>query len=164
MPQIDQIAQIYASQLFWLVVVFALLYFGIGRAMLPKILRTVEDRDAKISGDLAAAEAARAAADTAEEGYTARLTESRTAAQAETAAAKARATADAEARVKTADAQIAERVAHAEAALAAQRDKAIGEIEVVAAEAAQDIVQRVTGQSVDKGAAAAAVAAAMAQG
>ncbi|WP_174274418.1 F0F1 ATP synthase subunit B family protein, partial [Sphingomonas bacterium] len=107
MPQIDQIAAIYASQLFWLVLVFALIYFGIGRAMLPKIQRTVDDRAAKIDGDLAAAEAARAAADSAEGAYLAKLDESRAAAQAETAAAKARATADAEKRVKAADAEIA---------------------------------------------------------
>ena len=79
MPQIDQIASIYASQLFWLVVVFALIYFGIGRAMLPKIERTVEDRDARISGDLAAAEAARAEADAAEATYTEKLDASRAA-------------------------------------------------------------------------------------
>jgi F-type H+-transporting ATPase subunit b len=164
MPQIDQIASIYASQLFWLVVVFALLYFGIGKAMLPKIQRTVDDRDAKISGDLAAAEAARASADAAEEAWTAKLTESRNAAQAETNKAKAAATAAAEVRVKAADAAIAERTAHAEAALAAARDKAVVEIEAVAVEAAQDIVQRVTGTPVDRDAAAAAVVTAMAHG
>lgn len=164
MPQIDQIASIYASQLFWLVLVFALLYFGIGKAMLPKIQRTVEDRDAKISGDLAAAEAARASADAAEEAWTAKLTESRAAAQVETAKAKAAAAAASEVRVKAADAEIAERTAHAEAALAAQRDKALVEIEAVAVEAAQDIVARVTGQTVDAQAAAAAVVTAMARG
>lgn len=163
MPQIDQIAAIYASQLFWLVVVFALLYFGIGRAMLPKIQRTVEDRDAKISGDLAAAEAARAAADSAESGYLAKLGESRAAGQAETAAAKARAAATAEIRVKAADAEVAARAAHAEAAIAAARDRAMGEIEAVAVDAAQDIVQRVTGRAVDRGTAAAAVVTAMAR-
>lgn len=164
MPQIDQIAAIYASQLFWLVVVFAVLYFGIGRAMLPKIQRTVDDRAAKIGGDLAAAEAARAVADAAEETYLAKLAESRGAAQAETAAAKARATAEAEVRVKAADAGIAERVAHAEAALASARDRAMGEIEAVAVEAAREIVRRVTGQDIDRGAAAAAVVTAMARG
>ena len=161
MPQIDQIASIYASQLFWLVVVFALIYFGIGRAMLPKIEQTVADRDARISGDLAAAEAARAAADAADEAYQGKLGGSRTQAQAALAAAKAQATRDAEARVKAADVGIHERTAHAETALADARVRAVGQIEAVAAEATQDIVARVAGLQVDSGQAAAAVAAAM---
>ena len=164
MPQIDQIASIYASQFFWLVLVFALIYFGIGKAMLPKIQRTVEDRSAKIEGDLAAAEAARTAADTAEGAYLAKLNDSRAKAQAEAAAAKTRATLDSEQRLKAADVQIAERTAHAEAALAAKREAALGEIEGVAVEAAQDIVARITGKSVDATAAKAAVLDAMARG
>ena len=164
MPQLDQIREIYASQLFWLLVTFALLYFGIGRAMLPKIQRTVDDRDAKISGDLAAAEAARAAADAADEAYGARLATGRGAAQAAIAAAKARAAAASEARIKAADAALAERSAHAEAALAGARDRAIGEIEAVAIEAAQEIVARVTGRAVERGAAADAVVAALPRG
>lgn len=163
MPQIDQIASIYASQLFWLVVVFALLYFGIGKGMLPKIQRTVDDRDAKIAGDIAAAKAARAAADQADEAYQSGLTASRNEAAAAAAAAKAQATAASEIRVKAADVEIAQHVAHAEAALASARIAAVAEIEVVAIDATQEIVDRVAGLSVDRGQAAAAVADAMAR-
>ena len=60
MPQLSQIGAIYASQLFWLAIVFALIYFGIGKAMVPRIERTIDDRNARIAGDLAAAQAARA--------------------------------------------------------------------------------------------------------
>lgn len=158
MPQIDQIASIYASQLFWLVVVFALIYFGIGRAMLPKIARTVDDRDARIRGDLAAAEQARAEADVADDYYTRELARGRAEAQAAAAAAKTRATADAELRVKAADGEIAQRTGRAEAALAAARADAVAQIEAVAIEATRDIVARVAGLSVDRAAAAAAVA------
>ncbi|PZU09595.1 ATPase [Sphingomonas sp.] len=162
MPQIDQIAEIYASQLFWLVIVFALLYFGIGKAMLPKIEKTIEDRDARIQGDLAAAEAARAQADAAEEAYLAKLNESRAAAQAEMAAAKHKATLDAEAKVKAADAEVQARAAEAEARLAAQLAEASAGIEGVAADAAQEIVARVSGLNVDRAEAARAVKSALA--
>src|SRR5688500_15225845 len=100
MPQIAQIVATYASQIFWLLVVFGLIYFVIGRGMLPKIEATVEARDAKIASDLAEASRARAAADATEEAWRQQMAEARAAAQAETAAAKAKATADAEARVK----------------------------------------------------------------
>ena len=63
MPQINQLALVAYSQFFWLLLVLALIYFGIGRMMLPKIQSTVESRDQRISGDLAAAQAAREAAE-----------------------------------------------------------------------------------------------------
>ena len=67
MPQLNQLLLVYQSQWFWLLLVLAVIYFGIGRGMVPKIERVVEDRNAKIAGDLAAAERARAEADEAEE-------------------------------------------------------------------------------------------------
>ena len=55
MPQISQILATYASQFFWLLIVFGLIYFVIGRGILPRVDATVDARDAKIAGDLAAA-------------------------------------------------------------------------------------------------------------
>ena len=161
MPQIDQISAIYASQLFWLVVVFALIYFGIGRAMLPKIERVIEDRDAKIKGDLAAAEQARAEADSADAAYQARLGNGRSEAQAATAKAKADATAQAEKRLKAADAEIAAKIDAAEAELQAQQAEAVAGVEAVAVEAAQEIVAKIAGLKVDKRAATKAVKTAL---
>ena len=93
MPQIDQIASIYASQFFWLVLVFGLILIG-SYTMLPKIQGTVEQRDSRIRSDLVAAEAARAEADAAEDAYQAKLGASRSEAQA--AAAEFRKIADAD--------------------------------------------------------------------
>ena len=163
MPQIDQIARIYASQLFWLVVVFALIYFGIGRAMLPKIQRTVEDRDARISGDIAAAQAARAEADAADSIYQSKLVESRGAALASVNAAKAQAAAFTESRVRAADLELAERTAHAERTLSDARAKAVAQIEQVAIEATQDITQKVAGLAIDRAVVANAVSDALAR-
>ena len=160
MPQIDQIASIYASQLFWLVLVFGLILIG-SYAMLPKIQGTVEQRDARISGDLAAAEKARADADAAEEAYQARLSASRGEAQAAAAKAKAEAAIAAEKRVKAADADIAARVAEAENQLQAQQAEAVAGIEAVAVEATQEIVAKVAGLKVDKRAATKAVKTAL---
>ena len=70
MPQIAQLTAdnwYLASQLFWLLVVFAGIYIVIGRGMLPKVEATIDQRDAKIADDLAAAKAARDAADAIED-------------------------------------------------------------------------------------------------
>ena len=61
MPQLNQLAEVALSQFFWLLLVLGLIYFGIGKAMLPKIQSTVDLREKRIADDLAAAEAARAA-------------------------------------------------------------------------------------------------------
>ncbi len=53
MPQIAQLTAdnwYLASQLFWLLVVFAGIYIVIGRGMLPKIEATVDARDRKVDG------------------------------------------------------------------------------------------------------------------
>ena len=77
MPQINQLADVLYSQLFWLLVTLAVIYFGIGRAMLPKIQSTMAARDRRIAEDLAAAEAARRAADETEDAYRERINQSR---------------------------------------------------------------------------------------
>ena len=52
MPQIDQIADVYASQLFWLVIFFGAIFVIVGLGMLPKIQATIDARDDKIASDL----------------------------------------------------------------------------------------------------------------
>ncbi len=162
MPQLSQIAEIYASQFFWLLIVFAIIYFGIGKGMVSKIEATMDHRDAKIADDLKAAQSARAIADSTEEAYRTRMDTARTEAARATQDAKAQAARDAEARVRAADADLAVRADAADAQLAQARTNALQGIEDVAAEAAQDIVSRVSGISVDRDAAARAVKSAMA--
>ncbi len=124
----------------------------------------VDDRNARIAGDLAAAERARAGAEEAEERGLKADVEARAAAQAVTAAAKAKAAKDAELRIAKADAAVAEKLAAAEADLAKARKGALAGIEKVAAEAARDIVAKVSGGQVTAAQAGSAVKAVFANG
>lgn len=164
MPQIAQISEIFASQLFWLIVSFGLIYLIVGRGMLPKIEATVDARDKKIAEDLAEAERARARADEIEESHRLETERSRAEAQKVTQAAKDAAARDREARVKAADAETATRVEAAEVRIRAAADAAMAEIETVAAEAAQDMVQRLSGATVSSEEARTAVRAALTNG
>ncbi|WP_425228150.1 ATPase [Sphingomonas sp.] len=148
MPQISQLAATYMSQIFWLVVTFGLVFLVVGRGMLPKVQATIDSRDGKIGGDLAAAAAARDAADRAEIEWQARDHANRERAQALMADARGTATKASEATLAAANAQQADRLAAGEASIRAATAKAIGEIEGVAAEAAQAIVTRVSGAQV----------------
>jgi F-type H+-transporting ATPase subunit b len=164
MPQIDQISEIFASQLFWLVVTFGLVYLVIGLGMFPKIEATVDARDKQIAGDLAAAEAARAAAEEIEEANRARAEANRAEALKVTQAAKDAAAREAEQKVKAADAQTETKVAAAETRIREATTAAMGDIENVAAEAAQEMVARLTGKAVSRDQADNAVKAALANG
>jgi F-type H+-transporting ATPase subunit b len=164
MPQINQLADAAYSQFFWLLLVLALIYFGIGRMMLPKIQSTVEARDQRISGDLAAAQAAREAAEGTEAAYRARMDASRGEALKVAQAAKVSSAKATEERMKAANEEIGARVEVAEARIRAATEATLSEIEGVAAEAAREMVERLAGVSVDRDEAARAVRTAMSNG
>ena len=157
MPQISQLAATYSSQVFWMLVIFGAVFFLVGRGMAPRVIETMEGRDQKIAADLAAAEAARRAADAEDEAWRTQANKQRGEAQALIAAAKAEAAKAAEVRLGAAGGEAEARVAEAEARIAAAREGALAEIETVAADAAADIAARVAGLTVAADAARAAV-------
>ena len=161
MPQIDQLGEswYFASQLFWLAIVFGAIFIVIGLGMLPRVEATVDARDRKIADDLAAAKAARDAADAVEADWQARTNAARADAQAVIAAAKGKAATDAAKRLAKANGDIDTKLAKAEAEIAAARASALAEIEGVASDAARDLVARLSGASVSAADAAKAVKA-----
>ncbi|WP_203310178.1 MULTISPECIES: ATPase [Sphingomonas] len=164
MPQIAQLSATYASQIFWLLVTFGILYFGIGKVMVPKVIATVDAREAQVAGDLAAAEQARLSADAVEAAWRAEMDSARAAAQAETTAAKARAAKAAESQIHAVDAELAERLAHHDLAVGNAKAQAMLNLQSVAAEVAQELVGKVAGLQVSIEAAADAVRRSSAHG
>lgn len=162
MPQLNQLALVAYSQFFWLLLVLGLIYFGIGKGMLPKIQSTVDLREKRIADDLAAAEQARVEADSTEADYRQRMDESRAEASRLAAKAKADAAKATEQRVAKADAEIRVSSEAAEARIRDSRVAAVKEIEAIATELAQEITGKVAGITVGKDEAAKAVKAMMA--
>lgn len=148
MPQISQLAATYASQIFWLIVTFGLVFLVVGRGMLPRVQATIAGRDGKIADDLATAKAARDAAEQAEAEWQARDHANRERAQVVVADARSRAAKASEATLAAANAEQAARMGEHEAGIRAATARAVTEIESVAAEAAQAIVARVSGAQV----------------
>ncbi len=164
MPQIDQVMISYASQIVALLIVLAIIYFGIARAMLPKVQDTIDARARRVTDDLAAADAAHEKADEIEETYRTRMNDARANAHGVTSEAKAKAAADTETRMAVSDRKNEAKLAEAEAKLAQARAAALTEIEEVSVEATQDIYARITGNSVAEAEARGAVKEAMAHG
>ena len=161
MPQLSQLALVYQSQWFWLLLVLGAIYFFVGRGIVPKVEATVDARDARIAADLAEAERLRAEADANEEAWRTRMNEAHEAAHAAAASAKADAAGDAAKRISAADQRLAKKAEDAAQALDAARASALAEIESVAVEAAQSIVAKLSGAKVSDKAARAAVAGAI---
>ena len=159
MPQINQLSEIFLSQLFWLAVVFGIIYFVIGRGMVPKIRGTVSEREAKIAADLKRAQDAREEADRTEALWRARMDEARANAFAVEQEARARSARELESKLGEASAATAKKIEDAQAGIRTALESARSEIETVAADAARDMVRRLAGLDVEQREAAAAVKA-----
>ena len=164
MPQLAQLALVYQSQWFWLLLVLGAIYLFVGRGIVPKVEATVDDRDAKIAADLAEAERLREEADRTEEAWRTRINDGQSEAQAVVAKAKAKADADAAKRVAKADAELSAKADSAAAELDEARRSALAEIEALAVEATQEIVARLAGGKVTQAKARKAVAEALSRG
>lgn len=139
----------FVPQLVWLAIFFAILYFGIVRLTLPKLAKTLDAREDRISGDLSTAEQAKQEADALSATYAAGIEQAHQSARAAITSAKAEASASVEKTVAAGNAVLAEQAATADASLAMARSRAMDEIESVAADAAADIVERLTGRRPD---------------
>jgi F-type H+-transporting ATPase subunit b len=159
MPQINQLSEIFLSQLFWLAVVFGIIYFVIGRGMVPKVRGTVTDREAKIAADLKRAQDAREEADRTEADWRARMNEARAKAAEVEQKGRAASAREMEAKVAKSAGKITKRVEDAEASIRKAVESARAELESIAVDAAQDMVRRLAGIEVDKKQAADAVKA-----
>jgi F-type H+-transporting ATPase subunit b len=159
MPQLSQLSQVYLSQFLWLAIALGFIFFFVARGMLPKIQATVDAREQRIAGDLEAAQMARAAADQTEAAWRERIDAARAEAARIAQEAKAESGRDNEAKVKAVADKLNLKVEAAQASIGEALTSARSEIESVAAEAAREMVRRVTGLTVDKQEAASAVKA-----
>ena len=150
MPQLNQLSLVIYSQFFWLAIVLGLIYFGIGKAMVPKIQSTVDARDKKIADDLAAAEKARVEADETEEAYRLLMDASRAEAMKLTAAAKQESARKVEKLTAKADAANQAKLEKAEARIREASKGAQAEIAAAAAEMTQDVVAKVAGLKIGR--------------
>jgi F-type H+-transporting ATPase subunit b len=159
MPQLSQLSEVYLSQFLWLAIALGFIFFVIARGMVPKIQATVDAREQRIAGDLEAAQKARSAADETEAAWRARMDAARSEAARVAQEAKVQSGRETEAKVKAAADRINLKIESAQSSIRDSVASARGEIEVIAAEAAQEMVRRVTGIAVETKEAAAAVKA-----
>lgn len=158
MPQFDFAT--FPSQIFWLIVSFAALYFVLSRSALPKIGAVLEARQRKIDDDLERATDLELKAKEALSAYEAELEAARGQAQSAIRQAGEEMAAEAERQHGELAAKLAADVETAEQRIATARKDALAHIQQVANEAARAMTTRLIGVEVDEDKAREAVEAA----
>jgi F-type H+-transporting ATPase subunit b len=133
------------SQLFWLVVIFALGYVFMARVVTPRIGSVLEERRSRLDEDLSRAREASAEAAQTRTDYEASLDEARNEAAEFARAAANEAQTKAEAAEAKAAKRMATKIGKAETALAEARAEAEGNLMAIAAEAAIDAATQIAG-------------------
>jgi F-type H+-transporting ATPase subunit b len=159
MPQLDY--HLFAPQLVWLAIAFVALYLVMSRLAVPAISDTLDKRQAKIQGDLDAAEKANEDTRALVAAYEKRLADAREEARRLTRERGAAARAAAAAHFNELHDRLAKQIGEAEKRIAAQRDDVMAGLEHMARDIGQEVYAKLAGQPADQGALAGKVTAAI---
>jgi len=159
MPQFEQL-DTFASQVFWLIVTFTVLYIILSRMVLPRIGTVVTTRQKKIDDDLSRAESLKQKAATVQEAYEDSLAKAAEDARAvHRQAAEEIAAKSVKAHAKLGE-SLADDAKQADERIAATKTATLEELQASAVEVVQAATERLIGVSVDEGSARAALEAA----
>ena len=159
MPQFDP--STFASQIFWLVVTFAALYWVVAKLAVPRVGQVLEQRARVIQDDLDRAMQLKGETDAALAAYESAMSAARGQAGDHMRAMLADVKAVADKRTEEISASVAKQVAEAEARIGKAKQDALASMKTLAGESAAAIVAKLTGLDPDGGAVATAVAAAL---
>jgi F-type H+-transporting ATPase subunit b len=142
----------FAGQLVWLLLTFGFLYLLMSRAAVPRIAGILEQRQAKIQGDLKEADRLRQETDKAIADYEAALAAARQRAHGIAEETRQGIKADIDARRAGVEAGLAEKVSTAESGIQASKAQALANVDEIAAEIAAALVAQLIGKVTAKAA------------
>jgi F-type H+-transporting ATPase subunit b len=156
MPQLNPLD--WAPQLIWLAITFSVLYLLMKYVALPRIGSVIDARQARIAGDIDAADKLRRETQEAIAAYEQALAEAKARAHAIAQEGRAKLNAEVSAERGKLEKELAAKQAQAEASIEAAKQAALKEVNNVAAETAAEIVQRLIGVAPSKSEVASALA------
>ena len=145
LPQFD--FQWWPGQIVWFLVMFLVVLAFVRLFAAPRIGGTIDAREGKISGDIADARRLKDEAEAQAAAAAAETAQARSAAQRVAAEARAKAQAEVAARLAQEEAKLAATGAEAEARIAAARDAAMTNVAAIASDTAGAIVAKLTGRA-----------------
>jgi len=137
----------FPSQLLWLTITFGLLYMASAKLILPRLTAIFEQRRGRIASDLDQAQALKLETEAAIASYDKALKDAREKASAIAQDMRDKLKADIDAERAKVEISLNAKIADAEKQIKASRDKVMGEVEGIASEAAEAIVQHLTGSA-----------------
>lgn len=132
LPQFD--FQWWPGQIVWFLIMFAVVLLFVRLFAAPRVGGGIEDREAKISGDIADARRLKDEAEAQAAAAAAETAQARAGAQRLGAEARARAQAEIAARLAEEEAKLAEKAAVADARIAKARDAAMANVATIASD------------------------------
>jgi len=148
MPQLDPTW--FASQFFWIIVMFCALYFIMSRVSLPPITKVLEERRNLIEGDIQKAMELKGEAEAALKSYEDALADANAEARKMIADAKAEMTEIASAKNKEMNAVLEEKLKESEQKLAQSKQNALNDVRKMSEEIASVMVLKLTGSAPSK--------------
>lgn len=142
MPQLDPTW--FASQLFWLVVCFTILYTLLSRLILPPLQGVIMNRKSTIDHDVSKAQQLKSDAELAKQSYEQTLVQSRVQAQDLMNEAAIASKAQAEQSTKTLDAQVAVQLANATKNITEKKQELMANLMPQVSEFSAIIVEKLT--------------------
>jgi F-type H+-transporting ATPase subunit b len=147
----------YPSQIFWLTVCFVFLLVVMWRVAVPKIGGVIAERRGRIQTELAKAEESRKQAERAAAAYQAPILEARERARAASEQTRTQMQQEFERAKQSADTETQRKTTEAQERIAALQRQAKWHVTQAAEDAVVDIVNRLTGETVSRAEATAAV-------
>jgi len=151
----------FASQLFWLVIAFVLLYVLMAKLALPRIGAIIESRQKRIADDIADAGKLKIQSDEAIAAYEKALADARARAHAIANETRDKQAAAADATRKKIEGELNAKLTDAEKAIAATKKAAMANVRGIAADATKAIVERLIGTAPSDSAVDAAISDAL---
>ncbi|MBF0563229.1 MAG: F0F1 ATP synthase subunit B' [Alphaproteobacteria bacterium] len=148
MPQFDPSS--FPSQLFWLLVSFSYLFFLMSRYALPRIAEVLGERQKRIDDDIEKAAQLKTQISTAAQAYEKALADARAQAQAVFRTSQEEINGQAQSRNQEVANRLAQQISAGEARIAASKDAALSQVREIAAGAAEAVVGKLTGLSLDE--------------
>ena len=162
LPQFE--FEYWGGQIVWLLLIFAFLYIMLAKVFTPRLRKILDTRAATIAQAVEQARSVQAEAEAQAKAAQAEVEQARAQARQTAADAKAKAQAELAKSQAAQDEALQAQMADAEARIKAMRDSAMSNVRTIAADTAQAMVQKLTGEAVSADAVNAALAARAPQG
>jgi F-type H+-transporting ATPase subunit b len=155
MPQLDP--TYWASQVFWLILIFTLLYLALSKIFIPKIKESIDDRENKIKDDLDESQELKNLAELKLKEYEVTIEDAKKEVQKIIFESKKKLSIEIQNKKKKFEKEIETEIKSAEQEIRSLKKESLGSISTISEEMASKIIEMVSGEPLNQSSVKAAV-------